>query len=157
MPSFGRRLRVTLHHRQRKVAADRGAIAAALERAAAALESELEGEAEVSLVLVSDAAIARLNRDYAGLDEATDVLAFPLDDPEGEELGDVFVSLETASRQVGSKDRSGHPRTESLEEEVVLLFVHAVLHLLGYDHGESDEAARMLEAEHRVIGRWRAP
>ena len=156
MPAFGRRLSVTMHHRQRKVCTDREALATALERAGRALEEEIEGEAEVSLVLLSDAAIRRYNRDYAGLDEATDVLAFPLDDPDNDELGDVFISVETAARQVGSKERSGHPRTTSLEEEVVLLFAHAVLHLLGHDHAEPGEGARMLEAEHRVMERYRA-
>jgi probable rRNA maturation factor len=152
LPSFGRRLRVALHHRQRTVTTDRAALAAAFERAALALEEELEGEAEVSLVLVSDAGIRRLNRDFAGINEATDVLAFPLDEPEGGEIGDVFISVQMAERQVGSKERSGHPHTESLEEELVLLFVHAVLHLFGHDHGEAGEEREMLEAEHRVIG-----
>ena len=156
MPILGSRLRVALHPRQRTVPLDRVAIAAAIDRAALALEGELESGAgaEVSLVLLSDRAIRRMNRDYAGFDEPTDVLAFPLDEPESQELGDVLISVETARRQVGTKDRSGHPRTSSLEDEIVLLFVHGTLHLLGHDHGAPDEARRMLEAEHRVMGRF---
>lgn len=119
----------------------RGLVAGALR---AAFEYEgLEGDAEVSVTFVSDAGIRRFNREYRGIDRATDVLSFPLfeggdveDAFDGEEyqLGDVVLSLERARAQ---SELYGH----SFEREVAFLCVHSALHLMGYDHerGESDE------------------
>ena len=110
----------------------------------AAFEYEgLEGDAEVSVTFVSDAGIRRFNREYRGIDRATDVLSFPLfeggdveDAFDGEEyqLGDVVLSLERARAQ---SELYGH----SFEREVAFLCVHSALHLMGYDHerGKSDE------------------
>jgi len=101
-------------------------------------------EAELSVVLVDDGRIRELNRQYRGKDVATDVLAFPL--LEGGEvrlegsgcmlLGDVVVSVETAVRQAQEADHS-------LAQEMDVLLVHGLLHLLGYDHETPEEAARM--------------
>ena len=99
--------------------------------------------AEVSVTFVSDAGIRRFNREYRGIDRATDVLSFPLfeggdveDAFDGEEyqLGDVVLSLERARAQ---SELYGH----SFEREVAFLCVHSALHLMGYDQerGESDE------------------
>ena len=99
--------------------------------------------AEVSVTFVSDAGIRRFNREYRGIDRATDVLSFPLfeggdveDAFDGEEyqLGDVVLSLERARAQ---SELYGH----SFEREVAFLCVHSALHLMGYDHerGKSDE------------------
>ena len=137
-------LKIDFCNRQRKeqVGDDlRGLVAGALR---AAFEYEgLEGDAEVSVTFVSDAGIRRFNREYRGIDRATDVLSFPLfeggdveDAFDGEEyqLGDVVLSLERARAQ---SELYGH----SFEREVALLCVHSALHLMGYDHerGESDE------------------
>ena len=137
-------LKMDCCNRQRKeqVGDDlRGLVAGALR---AAFEYEgLEGDAEVSVTFVSDAGIRRFNREYRGIDRATDVLSFPLfeggdveDAFDGEEyqLGDVVLSLERARAQ---SELYGH----SFEREVAFLCVHSALHLMGYDHerGESDE------------------
>lgn len=137
-------LKIDFCNRQRKeqVGDDlRGLVAGALR---AAFEYEgLEGDAEVSVTFVSDAGIRRFNREYRGIDRATDVLSFPLfeggdveDAFDGEEyqLGDVVLSLERARVQ---SELYGH----SFEREVAFLCVHSALHLMGYDHerGESDE------------------
>lgn len=137
-------LKIDFCNRQRKeqVGDDlRGLVAGALR---AAFEYEgLEGDAEVSVTFVSDAGIRRFNREYRGIDRATDVLSFPLFEGEdvedafdGEEyqLGDVVLSLERARAQ---SELYGH----SFEREVAFLCVHSALHLMGYDHerGESDE------------------
>ena len=156
-------LTVTTLHRQRKVAVDKAALKAAVGRATQALEDIEGAQGEVAFVLVSDQRIRQLNRDYAGIDEATDVLSFSASEGdegfEGDdaELGDILVSVETAARQVGKKDRSGHPRTETLIEELALLFVHGMLHLLGYDHAESAEAKEMLFREQKIVARIWAP
>ena len=137
-------LKIDFCNRQRKeqVGDDlRGLVAGALR---AAFEYEgLEGDAEVSVTFVSDAGIRRFNREYRGIDRATDVLSFPLFeggdvedafDSEEYQLGDVVLSLERARAQ---SELYGH----SFEREVAFLCVHSALHLMGYDHerGESDE------------------
>jgi probable rRNA maturation factor len=116
------------------------------------LESEgFDRPAEVSLVLTDDAAMQDLNRDYRGLDRPTDVLSFSqieggCDSP-GEEpviLGDIIISMETAQRQA---DERGH----SLGDELDLLAIHGVLHLLGYDDETDAQAAEMRKREHLVL------
>ena len=85
-----------------------------------------------SIVLVSDRAIRRLDRDFRNQNKPTDVLSFPtgpddvphLDKPG---LGDIIISVETARRQAFA-------RHHSLERELCVLVIHGLLHLLGYDH-----------------------
>lgn len=105
-------------------------------------------EGELSVVLCDDPFIHPLNRDWRGKDRPTDVLSFA--QREGEEadeddpvLGDVVISVETAARQAAER---GH----SLEHELRVLLVHGVLHLLGYDH-EDDEEAEEMEALERDL------
>lgn len=88
--------------------------------------------AEVSLVLTDNAGIHALNREYRGVDRPTDVLSFPQfaaeeKIPEGAALGDIVISLPKAAEQA---DEYGHSR----RREFCFLFVHGLLHLLGYDH-----------------------
>lgn len=84
----------------------------------------MPGDPEISLVLCDDAFIQSLNVRYRGLDRPTDVLSFAQDDPQV--LGDIIISLPTAARQA---EAAGW----SLENEIALLGVHGLLHLLGYD------------------------
>ena len=85
-----------------------------------------------TIVLVSDRAIRRLNRDFRNQDKPTDVLSFPIG-PEARPhldkpgIGDMILSVETARRQAFS-------RHHSLERELCVLVIHGLLHLLGYDH-----------------------
>lgn len=111
----------------------------------AAFEYEgVEDDAEVSVTFVSDRIIRQINREFRGIDRATDVLSFPMaeagnleDAFDGErlQLGDVVLSLERARAQA---ETYGH----SYEREVAFLCVHSALHLLGYDHelGEAEDA-----------------
>lgn len=105
---------------------------------------------ELSLVLCDDAHIQELNREWRGVDAPTDVLSFELEDDEEVEggaspelpvnvLGDVVISLDTARRQAGE-------RGYSLADECRVLLVHGVLHLLGFDHEESEEDAEEMAA-----------
>lgn len=110
-----------------------------------------ESRSELSISLVDDAAIARLNADWRGRDRPTDVLAFSLlEGPHAERrgalLGDVVVSLETAEVQARRARRA-------LDDEVLRLVIHGTLHLLGHDHAEADEARAMRAEERRL---WRA-
>jgi probable rRNA maturation factor len=84
----------------------------------------IAGEPEISVVLCDDPFIQSLNAEYRGQDKPTDVLSFAQDDPEL--LGDIVISLPTAARQA---EAAGW----TLENEVALLGVHGLLHLLGYD------------------------
>lgn len=115
----------------------------------------LDPEVEVSLLLCDDIYIRELNREYRSKDLATDVLSFALE--EGEEpaviggpketlLGDIVISVETATRQA---KEYGH----SLEREVAFLAIHGLLHLLGYDHelGKVEEDAMRLEEEKILV------
>lgn len=121
-----------------------------LERAAqAALEHESQtSEAELSIVLTDDARLHQLNREYLGIDAPTDVLSFPASETDPETgtpyLGDILISLPRAQVQATA---AGHP----LESEVQLLVVHGVLHLLGHDHAEVEEKARMWRAQAEIL------
>ena len=115
------------------------------------LDAEGQALAELGVLVTDDDAIRDLNREYAGDDEATDVLAFSL--REGEEfvspdevqrLGEVIISFPTAQRQAGEAGRA-------VEEEVAHLLVHGILHLLGYDHAEEDEERVMRAREEALL------
>jgi len=85
-----------------------------------------------AIVLVSDQAIRRMNRDFRNQDKPTDVLSFPTgpEDPphlDNPGLGDMIISVETARRQAFA-------RHHSLQRELCVLVIHGLLHLLGYDH-----------------------
>jgi probable rRNA maturation factor len=113
------------------------------------LEMLFLADCELSIALVDDPAIRALNRDWLGIDRATDVLSFSQREGRrrprrGESLGDVVISVETARRQAG---RGGW----TLEEEVNRLLVHGLLHLLGYEHERGGvEEARMKAEEARL-------
>ena len=123
-----------------------------LERAAqAALEHESQAsESELTIVLTDDARLHDLNRAYLGIDAPTDVLSFPASetDPEtgAQYLGDILISVPRAQAQANA---AGHP----LESEVQLLVVHGVLHLLGHDHAQAEEKARMWKAQAVILAR----
>jgi probable rRNA maturation factor len=121
-------------------------IRADLERMLAATGEE---GSSVSLSFVGDKKIRSLNRDFRGKDKATDVLSFPLVVP-GEArgpherlLGDIVISVDTASRQAAEYDAT-------LAMEVRRLMIHGLLHLLGHDHERDDERAAMEREERRV-------
>lgn len=100
-------------------------------------------DCELSLVLCSDAFIAPLNGKWRDKPVATDVLSFPQDDPVI--LGDLVISVDTAERQAQER---GH----ALRDEMRILLVHGLLHLLGYDHETSQEdLLEMAEAEGRLM------
>lgn len=109
----------------------------------------VEGPAELHLAFVDEGAIATLNAEHLGGEGPTDVLSFPLDpepDPSTDGpgprlLGDVVVCPAVAARQAGASDGARY------DAEVALLVVHGVLHVLGMDHAEPDEAAAMADRE----------
>lgn len=104
---------------------DKGRLQARLQ---AALNKAGLSNAEVSVLLTGDDHIAQLNETYRGIPGPTDVLSFPMnedrDEPFGDILGDIVISVPTAQRQA----------TGGLENELDMLAFHGLLHLLGRDH-----------------------
>ncbi len=122
---------------------------ATLERTALeTLQQQLVWDADLTLVVSDDDAIRELNRNFLGNDSPTDVLSFPANEMDPETgrhyLGDVIISLPRAREQA---EGAGNP----LEAELQLLVIHGVLHLLGYDHAEAEEKARMWAAQAQVL------
>ncbi|PIQ96983.1 MAG: rRNA maturation RNase YbeY [Nitrospinae bacterium CG11_big_fil_rev_8_21_14_0_20_56_8] len=111
---------------------------------------ELEcGGSEISILLVDDAGIRELNRRFRKLNKPTDVLSFPQYEgappsPSTGPLGDIVVSIETA-------DRQAREHGLSLIEEIVLLLIHGVLHLLGYDHERSKKEELEMKEKTRTL------
>jgi len=110
-------------------------------------------QAELSVVLVDEAAIAELHLRWMDEPGPTDVLSFPMDElrpgsEDGESdpglLGDVVICPQVAARQAAA---AGH----STQEELLLLTTHGILHLLGYDHAEPDEEAEMFALQRRLL------
>jgi probable rRNA maturation factor len=123
-----------------------------LERAAnAALEHESRSlDSELSIILTDDARLHELNLNYLGVDAPTDVLSFPASETDPETgaryIGDILISIPRAQAQA---EAAGH----SLASEVQLLVVHGVLHLIGHDHAEAEEKARMWQAQAEILKR----
>jgi probable rRNA maturation factor len=115
---------------------------------------------ELTLTFVDPAEIAALNAEHMGVEGPTDVLSFPLDESDGEPsdtsppvlLGDVVVCPAVAAR--AAPDHGGN-----LDDELALLVVHGVLHVLGHDHAEPVDATVMRERERSLLSElhWRGP
>jgi probable rRNA maturation factor len=133
----------------------------------------IRGETEVSILFVDENAIADLNNRFLGKDSPTDVLAFPIDEepveggrspdsggtgpgynPSPEEaptlLGDVVICPVVAHRN--APEHAG-----TYEDELALLLVHGLLHLLGMDHEDPDEAEVMEAKERDLLARHHQP
>ena len=113
----------------------------------------VHAQAELSVLLVDEAAMEQLNRQWMDEQGPTDVLSFPMDElrPGREEddaqpglLGDVVLCPQVARRQAR---QAGH----SNEEELLLLTTHGILHLLGFDHAEPEEEQEMFDLQRRLL------
>jgi len=103
--------------------------------------------AELSVALVGDKEIRRLNAKYRKKNRTTDVLSFFVADPPHAKpiiLGDVIISVEQARRQARA-------RKKTLKSEMVTLLIHGILHLLGYDHERSERQAKIMFALERKL------
>ena len=139
------------------------------------LEAEgVKGEAELSLLFVDEQAMSDLNKRFAGKDGPTDVLAFPIDEEPAEGgrspdsggsgpgwvpveaselptlLGDVVICPSVALRNA-SETEHGY------EDEIALLTVHGILHLMGMDHLDDEEARAMERREQELLDRFHRP
>ena len=128
-----------------------------------ALDTQDEpGSLSISLVIADDETVHNLNLEYLGLDETTDVLAFPLWESRENEaleadgfilppeetapLGEVVISYPQAARQAREGKRP-------IRSEMALLIVHGVLHLLGYDHADAQQERHMWARQDEVLAR----
>jgi probable rRNA maturation factor len=105
----------------------------------------------LSILIVDDATIQEINRDYLGKNRPTNVISFAMQEGEGggvqpELLGDVVISAETAARDASEAQTT-------FESELYFLLLHGILHLLGYDHerGTPDDAERMEDKEREIF------
>ncbi len=100
------------------------------------------------MVITGDGRLHELNREYLGIDQPTDVLAFPsgeIDPDSGRPyLGDVIISCPQAERQAAEAG-------QDLQTEIRLLVVHGVLHLLGFDHADSQDRERMWATQGAIL------
>ena len=113
-------------------------------RALALVLKEEGAELHLSVVLVDDAEIHRINRDFLQHDYPTDVISFDLRDDGPGADGEVLVSVDTARREASL-------RNVSLISEVLLYCVHGTLHLLGYDDHEPEERCRMHQRQTELL------
>lgn len=117
----------------------------------------LNEETEVDITIVDDATIHQLNRDYRGIDRATDVLSFAMmDEVEGDfpgislanmpivHLGDIIISNDKVQQQA---EEYGH----SYDRELGFLTVHGFLHLNGYDHQTPEDAQEMFSLQDEIL------
>ncbi|MGB6651361.1 MAG: rRNA maturation RNase YbeY [Xanthobacteraceae bacterium] len=117
------------------------AVRRAVTRAAAILSTR---DAELAIVLTDDSTIRALNRDWRGVDKATNVLAFPTKNAAAGHLGDIVLAFETIAREAGSERKP-------LAHHLAHLAVHGFLHLVGYDHERPKEALAMERAERKIL------
>jgi probable rRNA maturation factor len=103
---------------------------------------------EISLLILDDATIREINRLYRGIDKPTDVLSFPMDSERSAAkymIGDVVISVDKVKKQAEDAGIS-------FERELAYLYIHGLLHLLGYDHelSEAEEEA-MFDLQEKIL------
>lgn len=103
---------------------------------------------EIELIICDNDYIKTLNKEHRGIDKPTDVLSFPLEDMPYAPLGTIIISADYVSEKA---KEYGH----TINEELTLLYIHGLLHLLGYDH-EIDSGEHR-EEEKKVIKRYNLP
>jgi len=106
-------------------------------RVAKMLEAIGKSDSSVTIAFISDKKIRELNRQFRGVDRATDVLSFPSDSGDAE-MGDIAISVETATKQANQNGLT-------LDGEIAQLILHGLLHLSGYDHENDNGEMNRLE------------
>lgn len=147
------KISVVVHNEQRSFGID---LARWQNLARQALFDFGQKDGELSLLFVEQTEMAQLNHNHLGNNYATDVLAFPIDGANGETanerlIGDVVICPAIAANQALShRDR----HNGSLADELALLIVHGVLHILGYDHHDRKSSKEMKAHEQRILKKY---
>lgn len=117
----------------------------------ASKQLEIEEDLELSCILVDDARIHEINKEYRKIDRATDVISFALEDNDQyyapgmpRSIGDIFISVDHAKMQAEEYEHSMH-------REMCFLFTHGLLHLLGFDHMEEADEAKMVAMQKSIL------
>ena len=112
---------------------------------------EMEDNYVLSLIICGPVTIRKINREYRNIDKVTDVISFALLDSEDAveyedrvELGDIFINR---NRVLSQAEEYGH----SVKREFVFLFVHGLLHLLGYDHMNEEDEKIMFDLQKKIV------
>lgn len=125
--------------------------------AARSLETSGVTNGELNLIFVDEPAMTELNTQHMGKNCATDVLSFPLDGSDPAELGESLIGdvvvcpARAATQACDHESLPGHDG--SLDDELALLIVHGVLHVLGHDHYDTLTTTRMQSCEQALLGR----
>lgn len=113
---------------------------------------KLKDNYAVSLIITGPITIRKINREYRNIDKVTDVISFALLDNEETveyedeiELGDIFINR---NRVISQAKEYGH----SKKREFIFLFVHGLLHLLGYDHMNKEDEKKMFALQKKIVG-----
>ncbi len=137
------RLAVLVANRQRRLAVDRELLRLAVQLVLC--DAGIRA-GEISVVVVGDRTIRRLNRQFLDHDEPTDVLSFPLERADGYLDGEIVVSAQTACREAVRHGWSG-------QEELLLYVIHGALHLVGCDDRTARQRRRMRYGEKKYLAR----
>ncbi len=103
---------------------------------------------DIEVLLTDNERIRQINKEYRNIDKETDVISFPFEDIPHSPLGSVVISVQKAKEEA---KRLNH----FVEDEITLLFIHALLHLLGFDHEK--DSGEMREKEREIIDRYNLP
>jgi probable rRNA maturation factor len=140
--------KISIASPQEAVPIDRGRMR---EVVRAVLEGEGVGDADISLAFVDNPTIHRLNKQYLGHDEPTDVLGFPLCEPNSRKLsGELVLGAEVAQAQAAAH---GH----DVQAELALYVIHGLLHLCGHDDHDPAGAREMRQRERHYLARLGLP
>ncbi len=136
---------------------------AALIKKAVNMALEAEGIHEnciIGVVLTDDEGIRRVNREFRGIDSATDVLSFPMNElrPGDFDVRDCEIDMDNGAVVLGDMmisiprcEKQGEEFGHGYEREIMYLTVHSILHLLGYDHVDEGEMKRQMRAREKAI------
>jgi probable rRNA maturation factor len=140
--------KVSIASPQESVPLDRGRLRDVVR---AVLAGEGVADYEISLAFVDNPTIHRLNKRFLDHDEPTDVLSFPLSDPNAARLaGELVIGTETALEQAGARGHEVHT-------ELALYVIHGLLHLCGYDDKDAKSAHAMRGRERHYLAELRLP
>jgi probable rRNA maturation factor len=140
--------RISIATPQEIVAIDRGRMREVVRRV---LEGEGVADAEISLAFVDNPTIHQLNKRYLQHDEPTDVLSFPLSEPNAKRLaGELVIGVEVAQAQAQER---GH----AVEAELALYVIHGLMHLCGHDDHDEEGAAAMRQKEKHYLSLMNYP